>query len=380
MTDDPDTEMIRSSTAKLAERYGRAYWLQCTWDGHPMDELWQALGDLGFLGMAIPEQYGGSGGSVRQLAVVSEELAAHGVLSLSLIISAAMGSVVLARHGSEAQRARYLPHLASGELRVGFAITEPDTGPYGLDIRTQATREGQGYRLRGHKIFVSNFDATGSILLVARTSPSDAAPDEQSGLSLFMVDADSQGVDRSRMKVEVKGPEHPWVLYLDDVFVPESAQIGPTGRGRDVLFDALDPGFIAVAATCVGLGRYAVGKAVHHAQTHRPLGAHPSLAHPLAEVHTQLELSALATERAARLFDEGSDASLYATMARVAAADAAIAAVDQAIEIHGTSGFTADADLISLWTWARLMRAVPISRELALDHIKEHGLGLLGTS
>lgn len=380
MSDDADLEMIRSSVAKLAERYGRAYWLECTHEDRPMDELWRALGDMGFLGVTIPEQYGGSGSSVRRLAVVQEELAAHGVLSLMLVVSAAVGSVVLARHGDEAQRARYLPRMASGDSRLCFAITEPDAGSNTFDMRTLATRHGDGYRIRGQKVFISGFDASDHVLLVARTSPRAAVDDKREGISLFVVDARSAGLEYTRMNVELQGPEHQWALHFDDVYVPESARIGEEGRGLEAMFDALNPERIVVAATCVGLGRYAIGKAVDYARTREvfgvPIGAHQGLAHPLAEAHTQVELSALATEHAARLFDEGHDASLYANMAKMAAADAALAAVDQALQVHGGSGFTTEVDLIGLWPWARLMRTAPVSRELVLNHIAQHGLGL----
>ena len=371
--------MIREFVTRLVERYDRKYWLARAEAGEPPTEMWRAVGDAGYLGVTVPEEYGGSGVSLTRLAILMEELGNHGVPLLMLIVSTAMGAIPIARYGTAAQKQRFLPPLASGEEKFCFAITEPNAGSNSFRIQTFARLEGDAYVLSGQKCFISGIDDSEHVLVVARTVRADAAGDKREGMSLFIVDTKSPGLTFHRMDTRVLAPERQYEVFFDDVRVPRENVLGD-GLGLKPIFDALNPERVAVAALAVGIGRYALGKAVEYAKTRTvfrtPIGAHQGLAHPMAEVKTKLELAALMNLRAAEMFDAGEDAGTYANMAKLAAADAAIESVDVAMQVHGGSGFTGEVDLITLWPLARLMKTAPVSREMILNYIGEHVLGL----
>jgi acyl-CoA dehydrogenase len=374
-----DQRMIREFVGRLVERYDRKYWLARAEAGEPPTAMWKAVGDAGYLGVTVPEEYGGSGVSLTRLAILMEELGNHGVPLLMLIVSTAMGAIPIARYGTAAQKQRYLPPLASGEEKFCFAITEPNAGSNSFRIQTFARLEGDAYVLSGQKCFISGIDDSEHVLVVARTVRADAAGDKREGMSLFIVDTKSAGLTFHRMDTRVLAPERQYEVFFDDVRVPRENVLGD-GLGLKPIFDALNPERVAVAALAVGIGRYALGKAVEYAKTRTvfrtPIGAHQGLAHPMAEVKTKLELAALMNLRAAEMFDAGEDAGTYANMAKLAAADAAIESVDVAMQVHGGSGFTGEVDLITLWPLARLMKTAPVSREMILNYIGEHVLGL----
>lgn len=377
---DEDRRLIETFVRRLTTKYDRRYWVECASQGKPVDELWQELGRAGYLGVTIPEEYGGSGVSMRRLATLMEELANHGVPSLFLVVSAAMGAIPIAKHGTEEQKRRYLPALADGSEKFCFAITEPDAGSNSFRIRTLARRDGDSYVLSGQKVFISGVDQADHVMVVARTVAADRASDKREGMSLFIVDTKAPGVNAQRMDTRILMPEHQFQVFFDDVRIPRTALVGEEGRGLHAIFDALNPERISAAAMGVGLGRFALAKAVEYARTRKvfnvPIGAHQGLAHPMAIAKTEIELAALMTHRAAEVFDAGGDAGEYSNLAKYAAGEAAIKTVDLAIQVHGGSGFMGETDVITLWPLARLMRTAPVSREMILNYIGEHVLGL----
>ncbi|HUJ57563.1 MAG TPA: acyl-CoA dehydrogenase family protein [Kofleriaceae bacterium] len=374
---DAEAEPIRALVRKLAARYDRRYWLECAHAGRHVDAMWRALGEAGVLGVTVPEAYGGSGPSLARLCVAVEELASCGVPTLFLVVSTAMAALPIARHGSEAQKRRYLPRLADGSEKFCFALTEPDAGSNSFALRTTARRDGASYVLRGQKVFITGASDADHVLVVARTGDGE---DARARLSLLLVPAKAPGIELRAMDIRMVAPEQQFEVFLDDVRVPVEARLGDEGAGGRIMFDALNPERVTVAALACGLGRYALAKAVAYAKERAvfrgPIGAYQSIAHPLAEVATDLELAALMAHHAAARFDAGDDAAMLANMAKLAAAEAGIAAVDRAIQVHGGAGFTAEVDLITLWPLVRLFRTAPVSRELILNHIAEHGLGL----
>lgn len=372
--------LIQTFVRQLTGKYDRRYWVERATAGKPIDELWQELGRAGYLGVTVPEDYGGSGLSMSRLAVLMEELANRGVPPLFLVVSTAMGAISIARHGTEEQKRRYLPRLADGSERFCFAITEPDAGSNSFRIRTLARRDGDGYVLNGQKVFISGVDQADHMLVVARTLPADRAADKRDGMSLFIVDTNAPGLRAVRMDTRILMPEHQFELFFDELRVPRANLVGEEGNGLRAIFDALNPERISAAAMAVGLGRFALSKAVEYARTRKvfgqPIGAHQGLAHPMAIAKTELELAALMVHKAAEVFDAGGDAGPYANMAKYAAGEAAIKTVDLAMQVHGGSGFTGEIDLITLWPLVRLMRTAPVSREMILNYIAEHVLGL----
>jgi alkylation response protein AidB-like acyl-CoA dehydrogenase len=378
-----EVAQVRAAARALARRYGRAYWLEKAQHGEAPEELWQDLAQGGYLGLTIPEEYGGAGCHLELLAALIEELSADGLPLFMLVLSTAMAHLVLARHGTPQQKAAHFPALLRGESRFCFAITEPDAGSNSFNIRTLARREGDSFVISGQKVFISGVDHADHMLVVARTSPREEVADKRQGMGMFIVGTKAEGLQAVAMDTRILITERQFQVFLDRVTVPASALVGEESKGLDVLFDALNPERITVAAMAVGLGRYALAKAVDYARRrvvfNVPIGAHQGLAHPLAMVATELELAGLMARHAARLFDAGVDrrtVGIYANMAKYAAAEAAIRAVDTAIQVHGGAGFTGEADVITIWPLVRLFRTAPVSREMILNYIAEHHLGL----
>ncbi len=378
----PEEAMIREAVRQIARKYGRDYWLAKAKAGVFAEELWQELARGGFLGMMIPEEYGGSGLGLRQMAVLLEEMSHQGIPLLLLVVGNVMDAGLIARYGSREMKERYLPPLARGETRFCFALTEPTAGSNSFRITTIARADGDSYVLNGQKMFITGVDASDFMVVVARTTPFEEARDKREGLSLLVVDRRSPGITLQPLEMGVLHPETQFAVYFDDVRVPRGDLIGEEGKGSRYLFDALNPERVSAAAVAVGMGRLALEKAVAYAQQRvvfdRPIGAHQGLAHPLAEAKTRLELAALMTRYAAQIFDAGDKvtAAAYANMAKFAAAEAATEACDLAIEVHGGSGFSNDVDLITMWPFIRMLRTVPVSREMILNYIGEHVLGL----
>ena len=374
ITDTSDHRLIRQSTAAIASRYGHAYYAERARDGGHIAELWADLGQAGLLGVHLPEQYGGGGAGLAELVVVTEELAAHGLPLLIAVISPAICGSILAAHASADMKAGWLPGLADGTRRMAFALTEPDAGSNSHNVSTTARRTGGGWVITGGKYYISAADECEALLLVARD---DGVP---RGLSLFVVPTDASGLTLAPIPTALVSPDRQFTVFLDEVEVGEDALIGAAGAGFRQVFAGLNPERILAAALCNGIGRYAIGKAAGYARQRKvwsePIGAHQGVAHPLAEAHVHVELARLATARAAELFDAGQDAAEAANIAKLAAADAALAALDQSIQTHGGNGLALEYGLADLWFVTRLMRTAPVSREMVLNYVASHSLGL----
>jgi alkylation response protein AidB-like acyl-CoA dehydrogenase len=374
ITDTSDHRLIRQSTAAIAARYGHGYYAERARAGGHIAELWAELGQAGLLGVHLPAEYGGGGAGLAELTVVMEELAAHGLPLLIAVISPAICGSILAAHAGDAMKASWLPGLADGTRRMAFALTEPDAGSNSHNISTTARRAGAGWVIAGGKYYISAADECEALLLVARDDS------VAGGLSLFVVPTDAPGLTLKPIPTALVSPDRQFTVFLDDVAVGEDALIGVAGQGFRQVFAGLNPERILAAALCNGVGRYAVAKAAEYARQRKvwsePIGAHQGIAHPLAQAHVGVELARLATERAAELFDAGQDAAEAANIAKLAAADAALAALDQAIQTHGGNGLALEYGLADLWFVTRLMRTAPVSREMVLNYLATHSLGL----
>ncbi|WP_328912563.1 MULTISPECIES: acyl-CoA dehydrogenase family protein [unclassified Streptomyces] len=372
---------LREAVGDLARRYGRAYFTSAVREGRPTDELWQEAGRLGYLGVNLPEEYGGGGGGLVELSLVLEELGAAGCPLLLMVVSPAICGTVLARFGTEPQKRRWLPGLADGSLRMAFGITEPDAGSNSHRITTTARRDPDtgGWLLTGRKVFVSGVDIADATLIVGRTE------DARTGRlkpCLFVVERETPGFDFRRIEMELSAPEKQFQLFLDDVALPADALVGDEDAGLTQLFAGLNPERIMTAAFSLGMGRYALERAVDYARTRQvwksPIGAHQAIAHPLAQAHIELELARLMMRKAAYLYDAGDDmgAGEAANMAKYAAAEACAKAVDQAVQTLGGNGLTTEYGLASLLTASRVGRIAPVSREMILNFVSHYTLGL----
>ena len=368
---------LRKAVAAVTARFGPEYFLRTAREGKKPDELWQALGKQGFLGVSIPEEYGGGGGGIMELSVVIEETAAAGCPLVLLMVSPAICATILADSGSISQKAEWLPRLADGSARMAFAITEPDAGSNSHAISTIATRTQDGWSLRGVKYYISGVDEAAAIMVVAKTRDEGGSP---MGVSLFVVPTDAPGLMKTPIPMEIIAPEKQFTLHFDDVLLPNNAIVGDVGAGLKSVFKGLNPERISGAAIETGIARYALKKAVGYGLDRSvwgvPIGAHQGLAHPLAKAKIDLELARLMMRRAAWQYDAGLDASEASNMAKYSAAEAGLLCLDNAIQMHGGNGLASEYELAPYWGLARLMRIAPVSREMILNYVAMHSLGL----
>lgn len=372
-----ELQLMRESVKRIAGKFGHAYYqAQSKSDGRSR-ELWSELSEHGFLGVNIPEEYGGSGLGISELAAVSEEVSAAGCPLLLMLVSPAICATILTRHGTEAQREEFLPQLAQG-AKMAFAITEPNAGSNSHNIETTAVKRGDDYYLNGTKYYISGVDEADQILVVTKTGV-DAATG-RAELSLFVVDTQSVGLTAHRIEMEIQAPEKQFTLHFDDVRVPSARLVGQEGRGLKQVFVGLQPERILGASISIGIGRYAVDKACAYARERavwgKPIGTHQGIAHPLAVAKIELELAKLMNEKAAWLYDQKLDAAEAANMAKYAAAEAGLQALDCAMQTHGGNGLASEYGLADLWGMARLLRTAPVSREMILNYVAQHSLGL----
>ncbi|MFF1402654.1 acyl-CoA dehydrogenase family protein [Streptomyces sp. NPDC058294] len=372
-------QALRSAVAALGGRYGRDYLTRTIAAGRHPTELWSEAGRLGYLGVNLPEEYGGGGGGIAELSIVLEELGAAGSPLLMLVVSPAICGTVISRFGTREQKRAWLPGLADGTRTMAFGITEPDAGSNSHRITTTARRDGADWLLTGRKVFVSGVDQADATLVVGRTE------DARTGTlkpCLFIVPRDTAGFARHPIDMELTAAEKQFELVLDDVRLPAEALVGDEDAGLLQLFAGLNPERIMTAAFAIGMGRYALAKAVAYARDRTvwksPIGAHQAIAHPLAQAHISLELARLMMQKAARLYDAGDDAGAgeAANMAKYAAAEACVQAVDQAVHTLGGNGLTREFGLASLITAARVSRIAPVSREMILNYVSHQTLGL----
>jgi alkylation response protein AidB-like acyl-CoA dehydrogenase len=376
--DSPEHKAIRETVAGIAAHYGAQYFIERGRSGGNIEELWKELGGAGLLGLHLPDEYGGGGGGMSDAVVVVEELAAHGMPLLVWVISPAICGSILARHASEEMKQQWLPVIADGTKIMAFGLTEPDAGSNSHSVKTTARRTETGWAISGSKYYISAVDQSDAILVVTRDG--DHSTPEKSALSLFVVPTDSPGLSFQQIDTSIVSPDKQFTLYFDNVQVGHDALIGTAGNGLRQVFDGLNPERILVGALCGGIGRYAVGKAAAYAKERQvwstPIGAHQGVAHPLAEAHIAVELSRMATYRSAELFDAGENAGEAANIAKFSASEAALKALDQAIQTHGGNGLSHEYGLSELWFVTRLMRTAPVSREMVLNFIAQSTLGL----
>jgi acyl-CoA dehydrogenase len=374
-----DQQMIVANTRKLASKYNREYWLKHYEKGTFTHEMWEAFADLGFLGITIPEEYGGLGMGIFEMSLVQEELANNGVPLLLLIVGPSLSLIPIIRYGTEEQKQRFLPPSVSGEEKMCFAITEPNAGTNTFRIQTFAKEEGDSYILNGQKVFISGVDVCEKMLVVTRTQQLNEE-NRTEGLSLFVVDTKSPGVSYSQIDTQIVAPEKQFTVYFDNVRVPKENLIGEPGKGVRYLFDGLNPERILVAASSIGLGRFALNKAVQYANERKvfdvPIGSHQGLQHPMAQAKAHIELAALMNRKASWVFDRKEKAGEFANIAKMAAADASLEACDIAIQVHGGNGFTKEYDLMAVYSLCRLFKTAPVSREMILNYLGEHVLKL----
>ncbi|HJQ46596.1 MAG TPA: acyl-CoA dehydrogenase family protein [Amycolatopsis sp.] len=378
-TESRERQALREAVGELARRYGHAYYTGLARGGGHTTELWDEAGRLGYLGVAVPEEYGGGGAGIGDLAAVCEEFCAAGTPMLLIVVSPAICATVIARFGTGEQKSAWLPRFATGAARMSFAITEPDAGSNSHRLTTTARRDGGDWILNGRKVFISGVDEAEAVLVVGRTEDAKTGKLKP---ALFVVPTEAPGFEYRQIEMDLVSADKQFGLFLDDVRLPSEALVGTEDAALAQLFAGLNPERIMAASFSVGLARYALDKGVAYAKQRSvwgtPIGAHQGLAHPLAEVKVELELAKLMAQKAAALYDAGDDlgAGEAANMAKFAGAEVAIKAVDTAIQVHGGNGLASEYGLGTMLGAVRVGRIAPVSREMVLNFVAQHSLGL----
>lgn len=376
MTDEQDA--LRDAVARIARSFGPSYFQDQVDSGGNAAELWSALGEGGFLGVHLPEKFGGGGQGLREIAIVVEETAKAGVPALSILFSPGVTGTIIDRSASTEQKQRWLPGIATGQTRFSFAITEPDAGSNAHRIATTATREGDSYVLNGQKYYITGVESADKVMVVARTGV-----DERTGrgqLSVFVVDADAEGLSHSPIRTVMNMPEKSSHLFFDNVRVPLENRVGDEGRGLAVAFTGLNTERILTSSICTGIGRYALAKAVRYACERNvwdaPIGSHQGVSHPLAAAHIHLQAAIEMTDKACALYDSGAEVGEYANIAKYLGAESGLHALDAAIAVHGGNGVSVDYQLANYFFIVRMLNMGPVSKEMILNFVAEHSLGL----
>ena len=379
---DPDRDQIRAAIRKLCSEFGDTYWREVDRKSEYPERFVRALTKAGWLGALIPTEYGGAGLGIAEAALIIEEINASGGNAAAAHAQMyTMGTLL--RHGSDEQKRRYLPRLAKGELRLqAFGVTEPEAGSDTTRIKTTATKHGDGYVIKGKKIFISRAEHSDLLLLLARTTPYEDVDDKTRGLSVFIVDLRA-AVASGRIVVrpiETMFNHHTTELFIDDVEVPATDLVGEEGQGFRHIIDSWNAERILIASESLGDGRWFVARAAAYASERvvfgRPIGANQGVQFPLAQAHARLEAATLLRDKAAWLFDHARKCGAEANMAKLLASQSAWDAANAALDAYGGYGFAREYDVERKFRETRLLLVAPISNNLVLAYIGQHVLGM----
>ena len=384
-----EQRLVRSSIRDLATSFEPEYWRECEREGSYPQEFVDALGEHGWLGILIPEEYGGAGMGTPEVVVMMEEIAASGggFSAAQAIHGGIYNSVPLVKYADDAIKADLLPRVARGEAAIqSFGLTEPNAGSDSTAMETTAERDGDAYVINGQKIWISRVDASDYLVLMARTTPRADVEKRTRGISMFLVDLEDAfeqgGLEIEQIPKSVSGFVHSYEMWFSDLRIPAENLIGEEGRGFYQVLDGLNEERIAIAAECLGLGEVALERAIEYATDRRvfgrAIGSNQALQHPMAEAYAELLAAKRLVYSAAERIDdlEQRDAGAEANVAKYLAAEACYDAADIAVQTHGGFGVATEYDVERFFREARLTRIVPISQQLALNFLGEKVLGL----
>ncbi len=382
-------ELVRESIRDICSEFDEEYWREKDRAAEYPTEFVTELADHGWLGILVPEAYGGAGMGTAEVVVMMEEIAASGggFAAAQAIHGGIYNSVPIVRHGSEELKERLLPAVAEGDVAIqSLGLTEPNAGSDSTSIETVAEEQEGEYVINGQKIWISRVDASDYLLVVARTTPKSAAEKRTKGISMFLVDIDD-AVDAGTLTMRsipktASNAVHAYELWFDDLRAPADNLVGERGNGFYQLLDGLNEERLVIAAECLGLGELAIQTGVDYANERmvfdRPIGMNQAIQHPLAKAYAELQAAKQLTYSAASAVDEESGRAVgaQANMAKYLAAEAAFAAADAAVQAHGGFGVAREYDVERYLREARLTRLVPITQELILNYVGENVLGL----
>jgi len=370
-------QSIDETCDAIKKRIDRAYLAQCGRTGEWPEKLFRLWADTGLLAIGLPEAYGGAGGNLREVVYAHDQIFQAGLMMGSTVTNH-MVRLPLLKHGTEAQKQKYLPATAAGERYFAFAVTEPDAGTNTFKIRTSARKMPNGeYRLNGTKCFITGFSHASDALVVARTTNPE---NNSTGLSLFIVDTKTKGISATPMDIGLYFPDKHYVVNFDDVVVPAENILGGEGKGLDALFDCLNPERLLVGALCLGVADYVLGRAAEYAKTRAPfdvpIGKYQSVQHPMAIAKARITAARALMYSACEKYDSGQSAGLESNMVKYLASDVCKFTTDIAMTTFGGSAFDMATDLIPFFLHAKLNEVAPVNNNIILSFIAQKGLGL----
>jgi acyl-CoA dehydrogenase len=381
-----DQELIRASVAELAGKFDDHYWMEKDQAHEFPQEFYDAIAKGGWLGMTIPEEYGGHGLGITEATLLLEEVARSGgaMNAASAIHLSIFGMQPVVKHGSDELKARTLPRIVNGDLHVCFGVTEPGAGLDTSRITTFAKRDGPGetadYVVNGRKVWISKAKESEKILLLTRTTPYDEVTKKTDGMTLFLTDLDPAHVDIRPISKMGRNAVSSNEVFIDDLRVPLADRVGEEGKGFAYILDGLNPERMLIAAEALGIGRVALEKAVKYGNEryvfNRPIGMNQGLQFPLADSLARLDAAELVLRKATWLYDNGKPCGREGNTAKYLCADAGFAAADRALQTHGGMGYAEEYNVSRYFRESRLMKIAPISQEMILNYLGSHVLGL----
>ena len=382
MISQEDEQEIRTSLRKLMSKFTDEYWMRHDLDHEFPWDFYRTMAEAGWLGICIPEQYGGGGAGVQEAALLLEEVTGSGgALNAGTTVQVSLfGLEPVVKYGTDEQRERFLRPAATGDLQVSFGITEPDAGTDTTSITTFAEKVPGGYRVNGQKIFISRAEQAERLLLITRTAPRSAGVKTTDGMTLFLAPMDLEHIRVQPIPKLGRNAISTNTLFIDDLFIPDEDRIGEQGRGFRYLLAGLNAERIIVAGGCLGMGRVALRRAVEYAKQRRvfgrEIGMNQGVQFPLADSLAKLDAVELLIRKAAWLYDNGLPCGKEANEAKLLASTWAFEAADRAMQVHGGYGYTTEYHVERYWREARVQRIAPISNELVLAYLGEKVLGL----
>jgi acyl-CoA dehydrogenase len=377
-----DHRAIRLAVRDVCKQFDDDYWMGCELEHRFPWDFYSAMAQGGWIGIAIPEAYGGGGQGITEASIVLEEVAASGACmnGASSIHLSIFGMHPVVLHGSEELKHRVLPPVARGDLHVAFGVTEPDAGLDTTSITTRAVRDGQGYRIRGRKVWTSKALESDKVLLLTRTTPKADCAKPSQGMTLFVANLKDPAVTINAIPKLGRNAVASCEVVYDDLYVDEADRVGDEGKGFHYLLDGLNAERVLVASEALGTGRAALRRAVAYAKERvvfgRPIGQNQGISFPLADAHARLRSAELVIREASWRLDRRLPAGEQANMAKYLAADAAFQAADRAVQTHGGFGYASEYHVERYFREARLLRLAPLPQEMVLNYLSEHVLGL----
>ena len=382
-----EQKMIANTAKEIAKNFPPEYWREKDLKEEFGEEFYKAIGKAGFTGMVIPEKYGGAGKGVTELLIAMEELAANGCGMAGiwyLVITEDFGGISIIRHGTEAQKEKYLPRIASGDIEFCMGLTEPDAGTNTLNTKTRAQKVADGWIINGNKTWISGADRARGMMLITRTTPKEKAPKKTFGISLFLIDLPNPAVNVTTIPKHGINYSHSCDIGINDLKVSEDALMPPLDGGWYSLLDTLNIERMSFTTAAIGIARLAMSKAIDYSKDRKvfgdmPIGSYQGLQFNLAEAYAGIEAAKLLNLKASTLYDNGASIAEVGNAvnpAKILAVESGIKAVYWAMQTFGGYGYAREYDVERWWREINLIRLAPVSQQMALSYVGEHILGM----